>query len=311
MPKPKKAKRESLSRYAPLVGKLTKVTKVFKSLKILKPLVTVGSLGGSVFAYSFSLGLWFSFGFVLMLLVHELGHVAALRRKGFRASAPIFIPMLGAVIFAPNMGNRDEEAYVGYAGPLVGGAAAVVLLAVTVVLPHPPEILRLVTYTALFINVFNLIPIRPLDGGRVTQAVGPWFKWVGMMMLIGLTIVLQSPALLIIWILVLGDIQMHRKVRAGVSWFIFITMMIMELGSYGNHQGLVWTILDLILGWIMSMTYTVTALRRFEDPYVGDARPELGRGKKIYWFGMYVLLAVALIGFMLISGHYLPPKAKL
>src|SRR5689334_25375196 len=87
----------------------------------------------SVGAYSLIWGWSFAAGFVLLLLVHEMGHVIQLRREGVKASAPMFIPFLGAVISAKSLGrDAAAEARVGLAGPVLGslGAAAVAALAV-------------------------------------------------------------------------------------------------------------------------------------------------------------------------------------
>lgn len=309
----KKTSGGSSAKWPAIAGKMTKLikaAKVLKTVKLLKPIITIGSLGASVFVYSFSLGLWFSVGFVLMILIHELGHVAALRRRGFKASTPIFIPMLGAVIFAPNMGNRDDEAYMGYAGPLVGGAAAVLLLALTVALSHPPELLRVLTYTALFINVFNLIPIRPLDGGRVTQAVGMWFRYVGVLLLLALTLALKSPGLLVVWILVLSDYRMNRFLKAIIAWVIFVAMMLMEWGGIGQQQYLAVNIIDTILGTFFAVFYGAAAIAKIDDGVAIDERPSLTRAAKAAWLARYVALGAFLISAMVISSHYLPPKAR-
>ena len=98
------------------------------ALPNLKLLVTAGTALVSVAAYSIFFGWWFAAGFVVLLFVHEMGHVIALRREGIRASAPMFIPFMGAAIFARSLGdNALAEARVGLAGPILGsvGAAAV------------------------------------------------------------------------------------------------------------------------------------------------------------------------------------------
>src|SRR3989344_3078328 len=118
-----------------LLMKSTKLFKVVKMLKFTKILITFFSMALSVFVYAFMMGPWFSIGFVLMLFIHEMGHVMALRHKGYPASAPIFIPMFGAVIFSPAFNNAEEEAYIGYGGPFIGGLAAVALFGVWAVLP--------------------------------------------------------------------------------------------------------------------------------------------------------------------------------
>lgn len=306
-------KKKAVSGWPAAAGKsvkMLKFLKFLKTMKYVKVFVTIGSLAASVFVYSFRLGMWFSVGFVMMILIHELGHIAALKRKGFKTSAPVFIPMLGAVIFAPKLGNREDEAYVGYAGPLIGGIAAAVLLAATVSMSHPPALLSTVTYTALVINFFNLIPIRPLDGGRVTQAVGSWFKYAGVVVLLAVTIALKTPGLLIIWVLVLGDFRMNRYLRTVIAWVIFIAMMVMEWGHFGRPQWFWLNIFDTVLGMMFVLMYGVFAFTSSDDSIDDDERPQLSRQRKIAWFGLYVLLGVFLYGSMRISTHYLPPSAR-
>ena len=79
----------------------------------------------SIVAYATIWGFWFAIGFVILLLVHEMGHVIALRREGIKASAPMFIPFMGAVITAKSLGEDAlAEARVGLAGPILGSLGA-------------------------------------------------------------------------------------------------------------------------------------------------------------------------------------------
>src|SRR5438105_4257201 len=97
----------------------------------LKLLTTAGTAFVSIAAYSLVFGWTFAVGFVVLLLVHEMGHVIQLRREGIKASAPMFIPFLGAVIGAKSLGdNAVAEARVGLAGPILGsiGSAACILV---------------------------------------------------------------------------------------------------------------------------------------------------------------------------------------
>lgn len=129
-----KQKKESSKRRGPwgllmaLLLKSTKLVKVFKAIKLLKftkVILTFATMVISAFVYSLRFGVWFGAGFVLLLFVHEMGHVFALRVKGHPWAAPIFIPMLGAVVFAPKFKDAEEEAFVGYGGPFVGGGGSV------------------------------------------------------------------------------------------------------------------------------------------------------------------------------------------
>src|SRR6188768_244868 len=146
------------------------------ALPKLKLFTTSASMLVSIAAYQLIFGWLFSIGFVLLLLLHELGHVFQLRREGVKASAPMFIPFLGAVISAKSMGrDAAAEARVGLAGPVLGslGAAAVAALAVAT----GSDMLRALAFTGFLLNLFNLLPVVPLDGGRAMAALSPW-AWI-------------------------------------------------------------------------------------------------------------------------------------
>ena len=121
-------------------------------------------------------GLLFSTGFVVLILVHELGHVFAMRYYGLRASPPIFIPFLGAVI---NLRDRPkdawQEAVVGIAGPVFGALGTGVCF--LWFWKTGSDLALALSYFGFMLNLFNLLPVPPLDGGRVTAAVSTWI-WV-------------------------------------------------------------------------------------------------------------------------------------
>ena len=132
----------------------------------------------SLAAYTSIWGWRFALGFMLLLMVHEMGHVIQLRREGVPASAPMFIPFLGAFVGMKEMPkNAWAEAKVGLAGPVLGTLGAGVCLAAAVATDS--DLLRAVAYTAFFLNLFNLIPVVPLDGGRAAAAFHPAFWFVG------------------------------------------------------------------------------------------------------------------------------------
>jgi Zn-dependent protease len=130
-------------------------------------------------------GIEFAVGFVLLIWVHEMGHVIALRRYGVRAAVPLFIPFVGAVITIGRLRNAAEEAIVGIGGPVLGTVGALVCCALYQAMPYHPILLDL-AFWGFSINLLNLLPIPPLDGGRVTAAVSPWIWPVGFLALIGL-----------------------------------------------------------------------------------------------------------------------------
>ena len=137
----------------------------------LKLLTTSASMLVSIAAYALIWGWPFAAGFVLLLLVHEMGHVIQLRREGIEASAPMFIPFLGAVVAAKSLGeNATAEARVGLAGPVLGSLGAELLVPVWLLTDN--DFWGALAFTGFFLNLFNLIPIGFLDGGAIARAMG-------------------------------------------------------------------------------------------------------------------------------------------
>jgi len=145
-------------------------------------------------------GIVFGLGFVLLILIHEIGHAVAIRRAGLQAGWPVFIPFVGAMIAlkeAPK--SRAEEASIAYGGPLVGTLASVLLAAVYLLTSS--RVALSLAYTGFILNLFNLIPISPLDGGRVAQIFSRRAWIVGGLMLGGMFLATMTPQLLLIAVL--------------------------------------------------------------------------------------------------------------
>jgi Zn-dependent protease len=175
-----------------------------------KVFATSASMLVSVAAYAWIWGWRFAVGFVLLILVHELGHVFELRRQGVPASAPLFIPFLGAVVGMKQMPkNAWHEAQVALAGPILGSLGALGVWIAGEALDS--ELLVALAFTGFFLNLFNLLPVSPLDGGRAIAAVHPILWAVGLAVLLGLVLVAPNPILIII--LVLGGLDVWRRWR--------------------------------------------------------------------------------------------------
>jgi Zn-dependent protease len=162
----------------------------------------------SVAAYSLIWGWKFALGFVLLLLVHEMGHVIQLRREGIEASAPLFIPFMGAVVGAKSLGNDAlAEARVGLAGPVLGSLGAAALVPVALATGDP--FWKALAFTGFFLNLFNLLPVVPLDGGRAMAAMAPWMWFVGFGVLVVLAFTFPNPIILII--VLLAGFELYRR----------------------------------------------------------------------------------------------------
>ncbi|MGN6373290.1 MAG: site-2 protease family protein [Solirubrobacteraceae bacterium] len=177
----------------------------------LKLLTTAGTALVSVAAYSLFWGWQFAAGFVVLLFVHEMGHVIQLRREGINASTPMFIPFFGALITSRSLGdNALAEARVGLAGPVLGSLGAAVCMGVAEATGS--DFFRALAYVGFLINLFNLLPVLPLDGGRAMAAMAPWMWFVGFAALIPLLFLVRG-GFVIVAILVLGAFEMRRRWR--------------------------------------------------------------------------------------------------
>jgi Zn-dependent protease len=186
----------------------TKAKLLLVALPKLKLFTTSASMLVSIAAYQLIFGWLFSVGFVLLLLLHELGHVFQLRREGVKASAPMFIPFLGAVISAKSMGDdAGAEARVGLAGPILGSIATLVPLVIWAATGS--HFWQALAFIGFFLNLFNLLPILPLDGGRAMAALSPWVWLVGLAGLVAMAFFFPSPILLLI--LLLGGMESWRR----------------------------------------------------------------------------------------------------
>jgi Zn-dependent protease len=193
---------------AAIAALLAKLKAILLLLPKLKLLTTAGTMLVSVAAYSLLFGWWFAVGFVILILVHEMGHVIALRREGINASAPLFIPFLGAVIGARSLGdNALAEARVGLAGPILGSIGAAVCILIWHATGH--NYWRALAFTGFFLNLFNLVPVVPLDGGRAMAAMAPWMWFVGFGALIPLAIIFPNP--IIFLVLIIGGYETYKR----------------------------------------------------------------------------------------------------
>ncbi len=199
----------ALAAVAAVIAKFFAAIKgLFLLLPKLKLLTTSGTALVSVAAYSLFWGWEFAAGFVVLLFLHEMGHVIALRREGIKASTPMFIPFLGAAIFAKSLGdNALAEARVGLAGPVLGSlAAGTVALAGWLT---GSSFLLALAYVGFLINLFNLLPVVPLDGGRAMAAMAPWMWFIGFGALVAMVLIFPNPILLII--VLFGGMETWRR----------------------------------------------------------------------------------------------------
>jgi Zn-dependent protease len=161
---------------------------------------TAGTMLLSLAVYGSLWGWRYALGFLVLLLIHELGHYLAARRRGLAVGLPTFIPFVGAWINLKDQPLTVEtEAYVAFAGPLAGSVAA--LLVYLLARQTGSGLLLAISYAGLFLNLFNLLPVSPLDGGRITAIISPRIWLLGAPIMLALMLYRPSPALVIVAIL--------------------------------------------------------------------------------------------------------------
>jgi Zn-dependent protease len=197
---------------------------LFKFLGPLKFLLPVLKTGGtmivSVGVYALFWGWRFAAGFVLLIFIHECGHLLAAKRIGLKVGAPVFIPFMGALIAlkeAPR--NAWIEAQVGIGGPLLGTVGAG--LCELIYLATGNLLFSALAYTGFFLNLFNLAPAGILDGGRIVTALSPWLWLVGFAVLVVMTVTHFNFLLVLILIVSLPRLffLFRRKTEAERRYF--------------------------------------------------------------------------------------------
>jgi Zn-dependent protease len=179
---------------------------LFSGLKWGKLATSGGSMLLSLAIYATIWGWRYAAGFIALLFAHEMGHYVAARQRGLNVGAPAFIPFMGAwIALEDHPANVETEAYVAIAGPIVGTVAA---LAVYLwARSEDSGLLLAISYSGLFLNLFNLLPISPLDGGRVTAVLGPRVWFLGVPLLLALMLYRPGPMLVIVVILAVPQLM--------------------------------------------------------------------------------------------------------
>ena len=133
-----------------------------------------------------------------------MGHYIQLRREGVKPSGMVFIPFLGAAVATRSLGGSAlAEARVGLAGPILGSIACLIPAGLWIATGE--EFWQALAFTGFFLNLFNLIPVVPFDGGRAMAAMTPWMWFVGLGAMAALLLVAPNPFVLLF--LVLGALH--------------------------------------------------------------------------------------------------------
>ena len=196
----------------------------FLLLKFGKLSGTFISFGLSLLIYIGLFGWQFGLGALLLIAVHESGHVLFARAQSLPVSAPFFLFGFGAVVTTKGFRDARQEAIVAIGGPVVGTAAALLCYLFALSLPegNTRYLFLALAYWGCLINLFNLIPMSPMDGGRVASAVSKWANVAG----IGVILILiagyaatgapLNPFLVIILLFgIFSTVGRFRRARAG------------------------------------------------------------------------------------------------
>lgn len=188
-----------LAKFKGLLLLLLNFKYVFLFGKVAGPALTFFA---TVFAYSLFWGWKFALVFVLMIAAHEFGHFFALRSYGLPAKLPMFVPFIGAYTMGGVAENLEHDAYVALAGPLTGlgvSAAAYYFGAQT-----QEPFWFAAAYLGAFINLFNMIPVNPFDGGRIAGALSPALWIAGLAMVVALVFFLHIGFFMLFLVLIFG-----------------------------------------------------------------------------------------------------------
>lgn len=237
------------------------IAKFFAKLKFfilpaLKFLPVILKSGGtmilSIGVYALAFGWKFAVGFVLLLFVHECGHLIVAKKFGLPVSAPVFIPFMGAFILLKNQPrNAWMEACVGIGGPMLGALGAVACHALGQA-QDSPTVLALAS-SGYFLNLFNLMPVGFLDGGRIVTALSRWlwlpgfalllwFGWTYPNLIVWLIIFTSLPRLFSLFRKRTEEEQRYFEVTPAQRWTMsllyFGLIAVLALGWHSVHNEL-------------------------------------------------------------------------
>ena len=180
----------------------------------LKFALSFGSIFVSIFAYAMFFGWKLGVVFVLLMLMHEIGHIIAMRAYGMRTSLPYFIPLFGAFVTQQSPSpSRLADAVIALGGPVIGSLAAGLCYAYGAATNEPFWIAA--AHLGLLLNLFQLIPVLPLDGGRAAGAISPRFFIFGLVLLGTYVVATRSFApIMLMLLVVIALTSVPRAIRA-------------------------------------------------------------------------------------------------
>ena len=215
----------------------------FEGFGVVQYLVAGGTLLLSIGAYAYKFPLSLGIGFVVVTLIHEIGHAVVIRAKGLRAGVMVFIPFIGgAVTLKDQPRSAYDDAQIGLAGPVAGTFASLVVLQVYKWTDQP--IYLGIAAAGFAINLINLLPIGMLDGGRISAAVTKWMWVFGGGVLVYKVVKQPNPLMLLIVLLVAFQVYLsivrEKDDKAfydvTISQRVFIAIAYFALVIFLGHQ---------------------------------------------------------------------------
>jgi Zn-dependent protease len=226
-----------------LLAKAKGALLLLKGLQLGKLLLTFGSMFAMIVVEAMRYGWLYGVGFVVLLLIHEMGHGFAIRRAGLQAGYPVFIPFVGAFItLKDQIRSPKEEADIALAGPIAGAAASVACALLYLVTQQ--RLFVALAYVGFFLNLFNMTPLPPLDGGRAAAVFSRRAWWVGLAVLGCVFLLTRAPQLLLIGMFALmhgfrgggRTVEAPPEVRRNVAASFFGLCAFLAVGVYLTRQ---------------------------------------------------------------------------
>lgn len=178
------------------------------ALKFGKFASTLVSMIFMIVIYAQMYGWAYGLGFVLLIFAHEMGHYLVAKKLNINVSGPVFIPFFGAFISMKDQpADAVSEAKTAAGGPILGSLGALACAGGYMITGN--NLFLALAYTGFMINLFNLIPVHPMDGGRIVTAISPKMWFIGIPILLFIAIKFFNP--LIVIFLIMGCIQAYKQ----------------------------------------------------------------------------------------------------
>lgn len=220
----------------------------------LKALSFGGSFFISLFFYALFWGWKFALVFIFMMLAHEMGHYVTIRNYGLPARLPMFVPFIGAYTVGGVPRDLEHDAYIALAGPVTGLGVSAACFA----FGHQTHdaFWYMAAYVGAMVNLFNMIPAMPFDGGRIAGAVSPSLWVVGFALFVGASLALHLP---IFFIVLFGLMALPSAVAALRG---YVDPRYASMTGLGKLRVGGWYLLTLFgLFYLMSITHVAVPHR--------------------------------------------------